>query len=129
MDHKDIKIGSNRNFGLVFFIVFLGVAIYPLFDDGDIRLWSFVIASAFFILGIINSRLLNPLNKLWFKFGLLLAKFISPLVMGLIFFFLVSPIAIVMRLLKKDLLNLKFTKSNTYWISKSNVKSNMRDQF
>ena len=129
MDHKDIKIGSNRNFGLVFFIIFLGVAIYPLFDNGDIRLWSFVIASAFFILGIINSRLLNPLNKLWFKFGLLLAKFISPLVMGLIFFFLVSPIAIVMRLLKKDLLNLKFNKSNTYWISKSSVKSNMRDQF
>jgi hypothetical protein len=129
MNHNDIKIGSNRSFGIVFFIVFLLIAIYPLLSGESVRLWSLAIASIFFILGIINSSLLSPLNKIWFKFGLLLGRFISPLVMGLIFFLVVTPIALFMKLLKKDLLNLKFNKDNTYWIVKSGPKSKMKNQF
>ena len=129
MNQNDIKIGSNRSFGIVFFIVFLLIAIYPLLSGESVRLWSLAIATIFFILGIINSSLLSPLNKIWFKFGLLLGRFISPLVMGLIFFLVVTPIALFMKLLKKDLLNLKFNKDNTYWIVKSGPKSKMKNQF
>ena len=129
MDSNDIKIGSNRSFGIVFFIVFLLIAIYPLLSDESVRLWSLAIATIFFILGIINSSLLSPLNKIWFKFGLLLGRLISPLVMSLIFFLVVTPIALLMKLLKKDLLNLKFNKDNTYWIVKSGPKSKMKNQF
>ena len=105
MDHKDIKIGSNRSFGLVFFVVFLLISIYPILKDGNIRIWSLIISFIFLFLGLLNSNLLSPLNKLWFKFGLLLGKIISPIVMGVIFFLVVTPIAIIMRLFKKDLLN------------------------
>ena len=129
MDSNDIKIGSNRSFGIVFFILFLLIAIYPLLSGDSVRLWSLAIATIFFILGIINSSLLSPLNKIWFKFGLLLGRLISPLVMSLIFFLVVTPIALLMKLLKKDLLNLKFNKDNTYWIVKSGPKSKMKNQF
>ena len=129
MDHKDIKIGSNRSFGLVFFVVFLLISIYPFLKDENIRIWSLIISFIFLILGLLNSNLLSPLNKLWFKFGLLLGKIISPIIMGIIYFLIVTPIAIIMRLFKKDLLNLKFKKNNTYWIDKSGPKSKMKNQF
>ena len=125
----EIKISSNRSFGIVFFIVFLLIALYPLLKDNDLRIWALVISFIFLILGLINSKILTPLNRLWFKFGLLLGKFISPLVMGIIFFVVVTPIGIIMRLLKKDLLNLKFNKKETYWIDKSGPKSKMKNQF
>ena len=129
MDQNNIKIGSNRSFGIVFFVVFLLIAIYPSLSGESVRLWSLAIATIFFILGVINSSLLSPLNKIWFKFGLLLGRFISPLIMGLIFFLVVTPIALLMKLLKKDLLNLKYSKDNTYWIVKSGPKSKMKNQF
>ena len=129
MDSTDIKIGSNRSFGIVFFIVFLLIAAYPLLNSDNIRIWSLIISIFFLLLGLFNSRLLNPLNKIWFKFGLVLGKIISPIIMGIIFFFVVTPIALLMRLLKKDLLNLKFNKNNTYWIEKSGPKSKMKNQF
>ena len=100
----EIKISSNRSFGIVFFIVFLLIALYPILKDNDLRIWSLVISFIFLILGLINSKILTPLNRLWFKFGLLLGKFISPLIMGIIFFVVVTPIAIIMRLLKNCLL-------------------------
>ena len=125
----EIKISSNRSFGIVFFIVFLLIALYPLLKDNDLRIWSLIISFIFLILGLINSKILTPLNKLWFKFGLLLGRFISPLIMGIIFFVVVTPIAIIMRLLKKDLLNLKYNKKETYWIDKSGPKSKMKNQF
>ena len=125
----EIKISSNRSFGIVFFIVFLLIALYPLLKDNDLRIWSLVISFIFLILGLINSKILTPLNRLWFKFGLLLGKFISPLIMGIIFFVVVTPIGIMMRLLKKDLLNLKYNKKETYWIDKSGPKSKMKNQF
>ena len=129
MDHKDIKIGSNRSFGVVFFVVFLLISIYPLLKDGNLRVWSLIISIIFLFLGLLNSNFLNPLNKLWFKFGLLLGKIVSPIVMCLIFFLVVTPIGIIMRILRKDLLNLKFSTRNTYWINKSGPKSKMKNQF
>ena len=129
MDHKDIKIGSNRSFGLVFFVVFLLISIYPFLKDGNIRLWSLIISIIFLVLGLLNSNLLSPLNKLWFRFGLFLGKIISPIIMGIIFFLVVTPIAIIMRLFKKDILNLKFKENNTYWIDKTGHKSKMKNQF
>ena len=129
MDHNEVKIGSNRSFGIVFSIAFLLISLYPLINGENLRLWSLIISIVFFVLGIINSNLLKPLNKLWFKFGLLKRKIISPIIMGMIFFVVVTPIAILMRLLRKDLLNLKFNKNNTYWIKKSGPKSKMKNQF
>ena len=125
----EIKISSNRSFGIVFFIVFLLIALYPLLKANDLRTWSLVISFIFLILGLINSKILTPLNRLWFKFGLLLGKFISPLIMGIIFFIVVTPTGIIMRLFKKDLLNLKYNKKESYWINKSGPKSKMKNQF
>ena len=125
----EVKLSSNRNFGVVFFIVFLLIGLYPLLKGNDLRIWSLIISFIFLALGLINSRILTPLNRLWFKFGLLLGKFISPLIMGIIFFIVVTPIGIIMRLFKKDLLNLKFNEKETYWIEKKGPKSKMKNQF
>ena len=125
----DLKISSNRSFGIVFFIVFILIAFYPLINQGEIRIWSVLISLLFLILGIINSKILTPLNKVWFKFGIFLGKIISPIIMGLIFFLVVTPIAFLMRMLNKDLLNLKFSKNNSYWIEKTDPKSSMKNQF
>ena len=127
--NNDIKIGSNRSFGIVFFIVFLLIAIYPLSNNEEIRLWSLFLSFLFLVLGIFNSKILSPLNKIWFKFGIFLGKIISPIVMGIIFFIVVTPIGLLMRLLKKDLLNLKFTNEHSYWIEKNDPKSKMKNQF
>ena len=126
---NEIKISSNRNFGLVFFIVFLVIAIFPLVNYSEIRVWSLILSFFFLILGLINSKFLTPFNKLWFKFGIFLGKIISPVVMGIIFFFVVTPIGIIMRLLSKDILNLKYNNENSYWIKKTGPKSKMKNQF
>ena len=125
----DIKIGSNRSFGIVFFVVFLIIATYPLINDDELRPWSLIISIIFLFLGLVNSKILNPLNKLWFKFGIFLGKIISPLVMGIIFFLVVTPIGLLMRLLNKDLLNLRFNNNGSYWIEKTEPKSKMKNQF
>ena len=125
----EIKLGSNRSFGIVFFVVFLLIATYPLLNHGDIRLWSLLLSFIFLILGLVNSKILTPLNKLWFKFGIFLGKIISPLIMGLIFFVVVTPIGLIMRLLKKDILALKYSEKKSYWIEKTGPKSKMKNQF
>ena len=125
----DIKISSNRSFGIVFFIVFLLIALYPLTYSQDIRIWSVIISIIFLVLGLFNSKILTPLNKLWFKFGIFLGKIISPIIMGIIFFLVVTPIGFIMRLLGKDVLNLKYNKNKSYWIEKNGPKSKMKNQF
>ncbi len=125
----DVKIGSNRSFGIVFFIVFLLISIYPLINNEDIRIWSLLVSLIFLVLGLINSNILSPLNKLWFKFGIFLGKIISPLVMGIIFFLVVTPIGLIMRLIGKDVLNLKYKDYKSYWIEKTGPKSKMKNQF
>ena len=120
---------TNRNFGIVFFIVFLLIAIYPFFKNENIRIWSLIVSIIFLVLSILKSKLLTPFNKIWFKFGLLLGKMISPIIMSMIFFVVVTPTAILMKLLRKDLLNLKFNNNKTYWIEKNGPKRQMKNQF
>ena len=125
----EIKIGSNKSFGIVFFVVFLLIATYPLINKGDLRAWSLIISLIFLVLGLANSKILTPLNKLWFRFGIFLGKIFSPLIMGIIFFLVVTPIGLIMRLLKKDILALKYNKKKSYWIEKTGPKSKMKNQF
>jgi len=126
---KDIKISTNKSFGLVFFVVFFLISVYPLLNAENIRFWSLIVAIIFLTLGLLNSKILTPLNKIWFKFGLLLGSIVSPIVMSVIFFFVVTPISLIMRILGKDILNLKWNNSNSYWIEKSGPKSKMKNQF
>ena len=126
---SEIKIGSNRSFGLVFFIIFLIIAIWPLNYNGEIRIWWLLTSIIFLTLGLINSKFLKPLNFLWFKFGLLLGRIISPIIMGIIYFFVVTPMGLLMKFVKKNLLSLKKKKSSTYWIKTDNKNKKMKNQF
>ena len=129
MNHQSIQIGSNRSFGIVFFIFFLIIALWPLLNNHEIRLWSLIISLIFLIVGILNSKLLSPLNKLWMRFGLLLGRIVSPIIMGIIYFFVVTPTGLIMKIFRKDLLSLKKNDEKSYWIEKNDEKSNMKNQF
>ena len=129
MEENKIKIGSNRSFGAIFSIVFLIIALYPLLNGNSIRIWSIILSLIFFILGLLNSNILSPLNKIWFKFGIILGGIVSPIIMGLVFFLVVTPTSLILRLFKKDILNLKKNDSISYWIIKSDKKSKMKNQF
>ena len=126
---SDVKISSNRSFGVVFFVVFLLIALYPVINNEEIRAWSLIVSLIFLVLGLLNSKILNPLNQIWFKFGVLLGRIISPLIMAIIFFFVVTPIGLIMRILGKDILNLRYNTKKTYWIEKTGPKSKMKNQF
>ena len=126
---KKIKISSNRSFGIVFCALFLIVSLYPLINEEPIRYWSLIVSIIFLILGMLNSNILNPLNKAWFKFGLFLGKIVSPIIMGIVFFAVVTPIALILKIMGKDLLNLKKSKIKSYWIEKTGPKSKMKNQF
>ena len=126
---NDIKISSNKSFGIVFFVVFLLIGLYPLIYDENVRIWSLIISFIFLVLGFLNSSILTPLNLLWFKFGILLGKLISPIIMGIVFFLVVTPIGLIMRLFKKDLLKLKKNNAKSYWIKRSTNESSMKNQF
>jgi hypothetical protein len=126
---KKMKLPSNKSFGIVFAIFFLIIAFWPIINDNEIRIWSLIISFIFLILGILNSNFLNPLNRIWFKFGIFMGNIISPIVMFIIFFLVVSPIGILMKILGKDLLNLKINNNNSYWINRGNSKSDMKRQF
>ena len=125
---EKIKISSNKSFGIVFSVFFALVAFYPLINNEEVRLWALVTSMIFLILGLINSVILKPLNLVWFKFGIFLGKLISPIVMGLVFFCVVTPTGLIMRLFKKDLLNLKIDRKKSYWIERK-TKSEMKNQF
>ena len=129
MRYKDIKINSNRSFGVFFTFIFLIVAFWPLLNVEEVRAWSLLVSFVFLILGLLNSKILTPLNKLWFKFGIFLGNFISPIIMGIIFFFVVTPTELIMRLFKKYLINLKKNNNKSYWIEKKSIKSSMKNQF
>ena len=120
---------NNKSFGILFFIVFLLIAIWPVLESGSIRLWSILISLIFFILGIINSKILTPFKKGWIKLGEILGKVIAPFVMGFIYFIIITPIGILMRLLGKDLLNIKYNKNKSYWIKRTKNINTMKRQF
>tara|TARA_B100001250_G_scaffold255547_1_gene219954 strand:- start:275 stop:679 length:405 start_codon:yes stop_codon:yes gene_type:complete len=129
-EYKKIKSGSNKNFGLVFSAVFLIIALYPLLHSSNIKVWSLIVFLILFLISFVVPNLLKYPNYLWFKFGLLLNKIISPLIMITIFYFVVTPIGVLMKIIKKDLIGQNINKNiNTYWIIKSNKKLNMKDQF
>ena len=121
---------TNRNFGIVFFIVFLLIALYPLINEENIRIWSLIIAFVILFLGLINSILLTPLNALWFKIGLFLGKFVAPLVMGIVYFAIVFPTFLFLKIIKKNYLNLKYERNKkSYWLDVVNNNKSMNDQF
>ncbi len=126
---KKIKVSSNKSFGIVFSIFFLFISIYLFLNEYPTYYWSLFVSFIFLVLGLMNSKILSPLNLLWFKFGILLGKIVSPVVMGIIFFLVVTPISIILKIFGKDILNLKFNNNKTYWIEKDGPKSNMKKQF
>ena len=133
MKKNIVKISSNRSFGFLFFVVFLIVSLWPLKSQGDLRLWAFILSLIFLVLGVLNSKFLNPLNKLWYKFGIFLGSIISPIVMGIVFFIVVTPTGLIMRFFGKDVLRINKNKKNklvsTYWINREKQKGTMKKQF
>lgn len=123
------KNENNKSFGILFFIVFLIIAIWPVLSSEVVRIWAAVISVVFLILGIINSKILTPLKKGWIKLGEVLGRVIAPIVMGLIYFIIITPIGILMRLIGKDLLNIKFNKDKSYWIKRAKNVKTMKRQF
>ena len=129
MKNQKIKIGSNKSFGIVFSIVFLVIAFWPMLNGNEINYWSLAISIVFLILGLINSKILTPLNTIWCKIGILLGNVVGPIVMGIIFFLIATPTSIIMKLLGKDILKLKKNNNKSYWIEKNNQKSKMKNQY
>ncbi len=128
--NNKIEISTNRSFGITFSVVFLIIGIWPLLNNEPIRIWSIVISLIFLLFGLMNSKLLTPFNKIWFKFGILLGSIVSPIAMSMVFFIVVTPIGICMRLLRKDILNRKFDKNaNSYWISRNKPSGSLKNQF
>lgn len=127
--NKKDKINSDKSFGIVFFVVFLIIALWPLLNENGIRIWSICVSLIFLFLTIIKSKILTPLNKIWNKFGLLLGSIVAPFVMGVIFFLVVTPTAYIMRLGKRDLLNKSYSKNPSYWIKRKKNVTSMKRQF
>ena len=126
----DIKISSNRSFGIVFFVVFILVALYPLVYSGEIRIWSIVLSLIFLTLGLLNSKILTPLNKAWIKFGEILGRVIAPIVMAIVYFLILTPISLLVRLFGKDLIGMKFSNDiKSYWIKRKKNIGTMDKQF
>ena len=126
---KEFSSSSNRSFGIVFFVFFLIVGLWPIYNYSTVRTWAIVVALIFLILGILNSKYLTPLNKIWTKFGLLLGKIVSPIVMGIIFFIVITPIGFIMKLFGQDLLNKKYSQNSSYWINRKDKFGSMKKQF
>jgi hypothetical protein len=115
--HRKVTVGSERNFGIVFAVVFAIIAFAPLYHGGSVHWWAIGLSAAFLVCALAAPRVLRPLNHLWFKFGLLLHHVTNPIIMGVLYFAAVVPMGLVLRLLGKDLLRLKPDKAaGSYWI-------------
>ncbi len=124
------KKSSNKSFGILFFIVFLGLGLWPITNANNPNIYLIIISVIFLILGLLNSKILSPFNSAWIRFGELLGKIIAPVVMAIIYFVILTPISIMVRLFGKDLLGLKFTKQiKTYWIKRKKDLGSMNKQF
>ena len=122
-------MSSNRSFGLLFFIVFLIIGLWPLKNDLELNYIFIGISIIFLILGLMNSKILTPFNKIWVKFGELLGRIIAPIVMAIIYFFILTPISLILKIFGKDLLNLKFSKEKSYWTKREKNIGTMDKQF
>ena len=124
------KLSSNRSFGIVFFIFFLILSLFPLLKNNQVNFYFLVTALVFLVLGLLNAKILTPLNKYWVKFGDILGKFVSPIIMFFIYFFTVFPVNLLLRLFNKDVMYLKLHKKNkSYWIKKEVNDTSMNNQF
>ena len=125
-----IEVSSNRSFGLVFFVVFLIIGLWPLLDEGQFKIWSLFFSLFFLVLGLLNSKLLTPLNLLWTKFGILLGNVFAPIIRSCIFFLVVTPTGLLVRIMGRDLLRTKYNKSEkSYWIKREKRTTKMNQQF
>ena len=121
---------NNKGFGLLFFTFFLAIGLWPLINGEDPRIAYLPIAIIFLFLGVINSKILSPLKNLWIKLGELLGRIVAPIVMGLIYFIILTPLSIAVRVSGKDLLKLKFSnKVKSYWIKRDKDPGPMNKQF
>ena len=120
---------SNKSFGILFSVVFLLVALWPILNENEIRFWALILSVIFLALGLLNSKILTPLKILWIKLGEKLGIIVSPIVMGIIYFFVITPTGLLVKLFGKDLLNIKFSKEKTYWIKRDKLTGSMRRQF
>lgn len=131
--HNDIKVGSERAFGLVFAVVFLIVGLWPVLGGLPPIIWALIVSGVFLVTALTVPTILRPLNMIWFKFGLLLHKIVNPLVMGLLFFLTITPMALIFKMLGKDPLNRKFDKeTSSYWIVRTPpgpAPDTMKNQF
>jgi hypothetical protein len=129
-NHITTKQGSEKSFGIVFSIVFLIVALYPLTNSEDVRFWALIVSAVFLLLAFVVPQMLTLPNKLWFKFGILLGSIVAPVVMALVYFLTVLPTGLIMRLLGKDLLKQKLDKgAKSYWIERTEPMGSMKNQF
>jgi hypothetical protein len=130
---QELKVSSNRAFGIVFTVVFLVIALWPLVNGEGPRLWALVVAGGFLLLAIAFPRYLAPLNRLWARFGVLLHKVVNPIILGLMFVLAITPVALIFRALGKDPLNRRFDPdAESYWIKREDVgppPETMRNQF
>tara|TARA_Y100001970_G_C14065666_1_gene766550 strand:+ start:53 stop:436 length:384 start_codon:yes stop_codon:yes gene_type:complete len=125
-----LKKTSNKSFGILFFIVFLIIAVWPLLQSKDLRLWSLILSLLFLVLGLLNSKILEPINNIWIKFGEILGQVVAPIVMAAVFFIVLTPISIILRLFGKDLLGIKFLKEKkSYWNKRDKNLGSMKKQF
>ena len=124
-----MKQNNNRSFGILLFFFFIIITFWSLFSKNELQIWSLAMAIIFLMLAILNPKLLSPLTRLWIKLGEIIGKFISPIIIGLIFFLILTPIGLLMRMFKKDLLNLKFSKNETYWIKRKTKLNSMDKQY
>ena len=124
------KKSSNRSFGILFFLVFLGFGLWPLTKEMSLNIYLIIISVVFLVLGLLNSKLLSPLNEIWIKFGEILGRIIAPLIMALVYFLILTPISLLVRVFGKDLLGLKYLKQqNSYWIKRKKEIGTMDKQF
>ena len=124
-----MKRSTEKNFGIVFSALFFLIGLCPLLNAAEIRIWSIIIAVIFLVLAFLKPKLLKPLNHNWIKLGEIIGKVIAPIVMALVFFIIVTPISFLVRVLGKDLLKLKFSKNNSYWIKRKENITTMDKQF
>ena len=120
---------QNKSFGFLFFLVFALIAFWPIINGHPIRIWAIPFSILFLILGIINSKLLTPFKYLWIKLGEILGLIISPIIMSVIYFFIITPIGLFMRIIGKDILGLKFNNNKSYWVKRLSKINSMKRQF
>ena len=121
---------NNRSFGILFFIVFLLIGLYPILNEGKPNIYFLLLSLPFIILGLLNSKFLTPLNKAWLKLGEILGMIIAPIIMAIVYFAILTPISLLVRILGKDLLSIKFNKKlETYWINRKKNLGSMKKQF